>query len=166
MVLLRLHTGYSFRPTSLLLDTCYSFFGWFLTAHLLTNPEGSAKPYRKWNDLVRPDSNKLVLMDNNILSLDFGIEQLASLIDSGYRIDLNQGMDARLVTDEVAEILSRLTWIKFIRFSCDSIPQVEAVQNAAEKLMRYGVKSGSGTEVLQILCKGCVVSYAAFLFLS
>ncbi len=27
-------------------------------------------------------------------------------------------------------------------------------------------KSGSDKEVLQTLCKGCVVSYAAFLFLS
>ncbi len=107
---------------------------------IVPQKEGAIRPYRKWEQLVRPDSNKLVLMDNNILASNYGIEQLKSLIDSGYRIDLNQGMDARLVTNNVAEILSNLTWIKYIRFSCDSIPQIEAVQNAAALLEKYGVK--------------------------
>ena len=30
--------------------------------------EGEIKPYRKWQELIRPDSNKLILMDNNILA--------------------------------------------------------------------------------------------------
>lgn len=58
--------------------------------------EGNIRPYRAWWDLVRPDTDKLVLMDNNILACEYGIEQLAGLIDSGYRIDLNQGMDISL----------------------------------------------------------------------
>ena len=43
-----------------------------------------------------PLSQALVLMDNNILACEYGIAQLESLIGSGYAIDLNQGMDARL----------------------------------------------------------------------
>lgn len=102
--------------------------------------EGGIKPYRTWQELVRPDSNKLVLMDNNILACDYGVKQLESLIDSGYAIDLNQGMDARLVTDEIAEILSRLKWIHFIRFSCDTTGQIQAVENAVRLLRKHGVK--------------------------
>ena len=102
--------------------------------------EGNIKPYREWQQLVRVDSNKLVLMDNNILASNFGITQLESLIGSGYKIDLNQGMDARLVTDEIAEVLAKLSWIRYIRFSCDSIPQIDAIISAAEKLMKYGVR--------------------------
>lgn len=79
-------------------------------------------------------------MDNNILACEYGIEQLESLIDSGYQIDLNQGMDARLVTDRIAEILSRIKWIKYIRFSCDTTAQIRAIENAAALLMKYGVK--------------------------
>lgn len=81
---------------------------------IVPHKEGAVRPYRTWEQLVRPDSNKLVLMDNNILSLDYGVEQLKSLIDSGYSIDLNQGLDARLVTDSIAAILANLKWIKFI----------------------------------------------------
>lgn len=58
-------------------------------------------------------------MDNNILSCAYGIQQLERLIGSGYKIDLNQGMDARLVDREIAQILSKLSWIRHIRFSCD-----------------------------------------------
>ena len=94
--------------------------------------EGNIKPYRAWEQLVRPDTNKLVLMDNNILACEYGIAQLESLIGSGYAIDLNQGMDARLVDERIAGILARLKWIRFIRFSCDQIPQIEAIERAAE----------------------------------
>ncbi len=102
--------------------------------------EGNIKPYRTWQELVRPDSDKLVLMDNNILACEYGIQQLESLIDSGYKIDLNQGMDARLVDDRIAKILSRLRWIKNIRFSCDTKAQIAAIENTAGLLMKYGIR--------------------------
>ena len=102
--------------------------------------EGAIKPYRTWEQLVRPDSDKLVLMDNNILACEYGIKQLESLIDSGYKIDLNQGMDARLVTDDIAQILSKMKWIKYLRFSCDTTTQIEHIQKTAEMLGKRGIK--------------------------
>lgn len=107
---------------------------------IVPKKEGKIHQYRDWHDLVRPDSDKLVLMDNNILACDYGISQLKSLIDSGYKIDFNQGMDARLVTDEIAQILSKIKWIRYLRFSCDSIPQIAAIHKTAELLGKYGVK--------------------------
>jgi hypothetical protein len=105
--------------------------------------EGSIKPYRPWYDIARRDSKKIVLMDNNILANDFGIEQLSNMIDSGYSIDLNQGMDARLVTSDVAKVLSQLSWIKYLRFSCDNFSRIADVITAIEMLLSYGVKAYS-----------------------
>lgn len=102
--------------------------------------EGPIRPYRTWKQLVRQDTDKLVLMDNNILSCEFGINQLESLIGSGYRIDLNQGMDARLVDDRIAGILAQLDWIRFIRFSCDQKSQIEPIKRTIELLGNHGVK--------------------------
>ena len=102
--------------------------------------EGQIKAYRTWRDLVRQDTDKLTLMDNNILSCEYGIDQLKSLIGSGYRIDLNQGMDARLVTEQIADILSRLSWIRFIRFSCDQKSQILPVRRTIDLLMERGIK--------------------------
>lgn len=102
--------------------------------------EGNIRPYRTWRELVREDTDKLVLLDNNILACEYGIGQLKSLIGSGYCIDLNQGMDARLVDDRVASILFQIRWIRFIRFSCDQKSQIGSVRNAIELLQKHGVK--------------------------
>lgn len=102
--------------------------------------EGEIRPYRYFEQLVRQDSDKLILMDNNILAIQHGIQELISLIGSPYRIDLNQGMDARLVTEDIAKIFSCLNWIRFIRFSCDQISQIEPIIRAAQLLERQGIK--------------------------
>lgn len=115
---------------------CPNHCRWCVVPH----KEGGIKPYRKWQDVVRKDTDKLILMDNNILACEYGISQLESLIGSGYRIDLNQGMDARLVDDRIAGILANLNWIRFIRFSCDQKAQIESVRRAIEFLEQHGVK--------------------------
>ena len=102
--------------------------------------EGGIKPYRHWRELVRQDTKKLVLMDNNILACEYGIKELESLIGSGYSIDLNQGMDARLVDERIASILAHLKWIKYIRFSCDQKAQISAIYSVADLLGKNGVK--------------------------
>ena len=40
----------------------------------------------------------------------------------------------------IANILARLKWISYIRFSCDQIPQIEAIEKVAELLEQYGKK--------------------------
>lgn len=107
---------------------------------IVPKKEGKIRPYRHWRSIVRTDTDKLVLMDNNILACEQGIQELIGLIGSGYRIDINQGMDARLVNDTIADILSQLKWIRFIRFSCDQKSQIEPVRHTIELLGKYGVR--------------------------
>lgn len=115
---------------------CPNHCRWCVVPH----KEGNIRPYRKWQEIVRHDTDKLILMDNNILACDYGIRQLKSLIGSGYRIDLNQGMDARLVDRDIAKILSRMSWVRYIRFSCDQKNQIEPIQRTIELLREQGVR--------------------------
>ena len=46
------------------------------------------------------------------------------------RVDFNQGLDARLVTDEVARLLVKVKWIKRIRFGCDTPEQIVECERA------------------------------------
>lgn len=107
---------------------------------IVPQKEGKLRPYREWKDVVRKDSDKLVLLDNNILASSFGIEQLESLADTQIKIDLNQGMDARLVDNDIAYLLSKLKWIKYIRFSCDKKSQIDSIIKTCGLLEKYGVK--------------------------
>ena len=102
--------------------------------------EGDIRPYANWRDIVRSDTQKLVLMDNNILACEYGIEQLTELSQTDYRIDLNQGMDARLVNERIAGIITSLKWIRYIRFSCDQVNQIDTIQAVASMLRKRGIK--------------------------
>jgi hypothetical protein len=115
---------------------CPNRCGWCV----VPQKEGAIRPYADWRDIVRNDTKKLVLMDNNILASGYGVSRLAELADTDYRVDLNQGMDARLVTHEVADILARVKWLKYIRFSCDTAEQIDAILITAALLAERGIR--------------------------
>jgi hypothetical protein len=102
--------------------------------------EGPLRPYRTWDQIVRPDSKKLVLMDNNILASDHGIRQMEELTKTNYKIDINQGMDIRLLDESIVKhILAKMDWIKYIRFSCDTAEQLPYFEKAVEWFKKYGI---------------------------
>lgn len=102
--------------------------------------EGAIRAYRTWRQIKRPDSRKIVFMDNNVLACPHGIEQMRDMIGEDVRIDFNQGLDARLIDDDIADVLSRLKWIRFIRMSCDTDAMLEVVTGAIRRLQDHGVK--------------------------
>lgn len=106
---------------------------------IVPQKEGMIRPYRTWHQLVRPDSERLVLMDNNILACEYGIAQLESLTGSEISIDLNQGMDIRLVTEELIQLFKHLKWIRFIRFSCDSKSQLPYFERIFPLFEKYKI---------------------------
>lgn len=103
--------------------------------------EGKIRPYRTWQEIKRPDSRDIVFMDNNVLACPHGVEQMQDMIGKGVRIDFNQGLDARLISPEIAEMLSKLKWIRHIRMSCDTDQMLDIVLTAIKRLQNCGVKS-------------------------
>ena len=102
--------------------------------------EGELKPYCNWQNIRRTDTNKIVFMDNNVLASEYGIEQIRSMIGQDVKIDFNQGLDARLITDDIAEMLSQVKWIRHIRLACDTSAMIPIVTEAVQRLGKYGVK--------------------------
>lgn len=104
--------------------------------------EGNVKPYMDVDEIATEGRKNLILMDNNILASSYGIEQIKKIIDRGYRVDFNQALDARLVTDEVAQLLAKVKWSRYIRFGCDTKGQIEDCDRAVELINKYGYKKG------------------------
>ena len=102
--------------------------------------EGNIQPYRTWQEIKRPDKRDIVFMDNNVLACNHGIEQITDMIGKDVRIDFNQGLDARLIDNDVADILSRLKWIRQIRISCDTMPMLMVCLNAIDRMKCKGIK--------------------------
>jgi hypothetical protein len=107
---------------------------------IVPKKEGMIRPYRDISDVLQ-DRKSAILMDNNVLACEHGLQQLERIIDLKGKVDFNQGLDARLVTNDIAQLLSKIKWIRFIRFSCDTTPAVEPLLKAIEKLNKYGVKN-------------------------
>lgn len=102
--------------------------------------EGAIRPYRTWREIKRQDSRDIVFMDNNVLACPHGIDQIRDMIGQDVRVDFNQGLDARLITPDVAALLARLRWIRFIRMSCDTDAMLPVVLEAVRRLGVEGVK--------------------------
>jgi hypothetical protein len=107
---------------------------------IVPKKEGSIRAYRNWQEVKRPEYRDIVFMDNNVLACDFGIQQMENMIGQNVRIDFNQGMDARLITPEVAEIIGKLKWIRFVRMSCDTDAMLDTVIEKIELLKQHGTK--------------------------
>ncbi len=69
----------------------------------------------------------ICLSDPNILACKDVPELLQQLISSGAKIDFNQGLDARLITPEKAELLARMK-LKLPHFAMDRMSDMEVVK--------------------------------------
>ena len=101
---------------------------------------GGVRAYSTWQEIKRPDSRDIVFMDNNVLACEHGLEQIDDMGGKNVRVDFNQGLDARLITDDVAKMLARLKWINYIRMSADTDAMLDVVLTAIDRLGKYGVK--------------------------
>jgi len=99
--------------------------------------EGSIRAHAEWDEFAHPTGRDLILMDNNVLASDHGIQQIEAMAETGIRVDFNQGLDARLIDDDMARLLTRLSWIRMIRFACDSSSQKAPVERAVRRLRQH-----------------------------
>ncbi len=105
---------------------------------IVPRKEGNIRPAATWEEIKRPDSRKIVFLDNNVLASDHGLEQIDRMGGEQVWVDFNQGLDARLITPETAGMLARLHWIRFIRLSCDTSAMLPVMRQAAAYLREAG----------------------------
>lgn len=100
--------------------------------------EGSIKPYMDVEEIAVDGRTNLILMDNNVLASDYGLSQIEKIAKLRLHVDFNQGLDARLVTPDIARLLAKVKWIKRIRFGCDTPGQIAECEKAISLLEQYG----------------------------
>ena len=91
---------------------------------------------------VAAGRKEVVLLDNNFLaaSPDFVREQLEKAARLRLKMDFNQGLDSRLVTPENARLLAACRWVRYIRFSCDTVAMIEPIRRAVSLIRESGCK--------------------------
>jgi hypothetical protein len=89
--------------------------------------------------LVAPGHKKLILWDNNLLGAINWRDLIAELKQIGLPVDFNQGLDARRITEEVAQEFKGLR-IDPIRMAYDVLTERKALSRAIPALERAGFK--------------------------
>lgn len=106
---------------------------------IVPRKEGPLHPAASWEEVKRPDSREMILLDNNVLASDYGLDQIDRMSREQVWVDFNQGLDARLITPEIARMLARLHWIRFVRLACDTSEMLPVIRQAAAYLKEAGV---------------------------
>lgn len=88
-------------------------------------------------DIWDGKSKQITLLDNNILALPEHFKLICQqLMEEKLKVDFNQGLDIRLVTDGIAKRLSELRNHR-LRFSFDSVNMEKAFRTGIETLLHY-----------------------------
>ena len=99
-------------------------------------PEFKAKKSIK--HLIYPGHKKVVFWDNNILASPYWRNIFDELEELKIAVDFNQGLDARLLSEEIAVRIKALR-IQFIRLAYDSNGIRSSLQKAIELLNDIGI---------------------------
>lgn len=105
--------------------------------------EGNIHKYMDVDQIAVDGRNKLVLMDNNVLACEYGLQQIQKIVDKKLRVDFNQALDARLVTEDIAKLLAKVRWLDFIRFGCDTPKQITECVRAMDLIDKYRERPGN-----------------------
>ncbi|MBA7500743.1 hypothetical protein ES704_03503 [subsurface metagenome] len=80
------------------------------------------------------------MLDNNLLSADSWRQTIEDLIGEDLEVDFYQGLDIRLVSEEIAGYLKRVK-TKKLRFAFDDIAYEKAFRRGIELLLENGIRS-------------------------
>lgn len=85
-------------------------------------------------------SRDIVVMDNNILAIPSHFKKICGQIASNnLRVDFNQGLDIRLLTDDVACILKKIKTVEY-RFAFDSDNLYSLVESKIALLKKHRIR--------------------------
>lgn len=129
-----IYPDYGLYPT-LTQDTAYGFLtrGCPRGCHFCIVADKEGRRSRKVADLGEwwRGQKNIVLMDPNILAYKGHMDLLGQLADSKARVDINQGVDSRLLTPESVEAINAIK-VKNIHFAWDYMREEKAVLRGLE----------------------------------
>jgi len=105
--------------------------------------EGSLNSCKRTvKQLIYPKHTRIILWDNNILQSPHFREIFDELTELNRKVDFNQGLDARLITDEIAERLSKMK-LMCVRISYDYLAMRLHVKKAIDMINSHGIRRRS-----------------------
>lgn len=105
--------------------------------------EGKFRRAQHIMEFHNPEFKSCKLLDNNILAdKEWFFENTNWAIENKVKIDITQGMDIRLLTDEITEQLHRIKFVdQQMKFAWDSLDCEDAVMSGISMLKDHGINT-------------------------
>jgi len=107
---------------------------------IVPEKEGYIKAWARIYEFLDPRYKRLLLLDNNFLAAPNWQETMYDLIAEDLEVDINQGLDIRLLNEDNLYYLKKLR-TKQLRFAFDHISSEPAVRQGIELLLKHGIPS-------------------------
>lgn len=88
-------------------------------------------------DIINPKSNIIILHDNNLTADPDVIDKLHEIRDRKLIVDINQGCDVRLMTDDIAKALSEVKHLRSLHYAWDLMGFENQVMDGIKTLSKY-----------------------------
>ena len=105
---------------------------------IVPEKEGHIKPWASIHEFWDQRHKKIILLDNNLLAAPNWREVFSELFTIDVEVDFNQGLDIRLVDDEIAFYLSKVN-ARTLRFAFDHISYELSVRQGISLLVKRGI---------------------------
>lgn len=99
--------------------------------------EGKFRKVAEIADIINPRSNIITLYDNNLTADPDCIEKLNEIRDRGLIVDISQGIDVRLLTDEKAKALGEVKHLRSLHYAWDLMEFEKQIIEGIKLLKRY-----------------------------
>lgn len=116
---------------------------------IVPRKEGKIHQVCTLDEIINPESNRVVFMDNNFLGLQNHCEILQEIVDRKLIIDFNQGLDIRLMNDENVRLLSKIKFEPVVRIAFDDFKYKNKFLAGMKLLRKY--RMVSRTQVLTLI---------------
>lgn len=113
---------------------------------IVPKKEGKFNRAQHPSEFHKEGHKKAIYLDNNILAdKEWFFEVTDYLIENDIAVDFNQGLDIRLLDEEIATRLKKTRCLSIWRFAYDSIDYSQKVKNGIEILADAGINIRNST---------------------
>lgn len=99
--------------------------------------EGEFRQETPIAEIINPKSNIIILHDNNLTADPNCIEKLHEIRDRKLIVDINQGCDIRLMTEDIAKAISEVKHLRSLHYAWDLMSFENQVMEGIKTLSKY-----------------------------
>lgn len=99
--------------------------------------EGKFRQETPIAEIINPKSNIIILHDNNLTADPNCIEKLHEIRDRKLIVDINQGCDVRLMTEDIAKAMSEVKHLRSLHYAWDLMSFENQVMEGIKILSKY-----------------------------